>query len=152
MSFVDPCEAMAPMERTELAALLNMLLEAERTGAKVVAAYLTQLSINSHGQATLLPIQRDESRNCAVLIGLLRHIDATPSRATGDFLQMALAIQGDRERLVLLNRGQAWVARRIAAALPRIADPRVREQLHEMHDSHVANIRACEQLIEEEAA
>jgi nitronate monooxygenase len=140
------------MEGAELAALLNTLLEAERAGAKVVAAYLSEQAIAERGTTTLLPIQRDESHNCVVLIGLLRHIGAIPSRATGNFLQMALAVQGDRERLVFLNRGQAWVARRIGAALPRITQPRVREQLQEMRESHLANIRACEQLIEEEAA
>lgn len=145
-------EARRPIAQAELASLLNTLLEAERAGAKVVAAFLLELSLDSGAQATLLPIQRDESHNCVVLIGLLRHIGATPSRATGDFLNMALAIQGDRERLAFLNRGQAWVARRIAAALPRIADPRVREEMQAMHDSHLVNIGVCAGLLEKETA
>jgi 5,10-methenyltetrahydrofolate synthetase len=145
-------EARRPMAQAELASLLNTLLEAERAGAKVVAAFLTELSLDSGGQATLIAIQRDESRNCAVLIGLLRYIGATPSRATGNFLNLALAIQGDRERLAFLNRGQSWVGRRIAAALPRIADPRIREEMQAMHDSHLVNIGACEKLLEEAIA
>jgi hypothetical protein len=141
-----------PMENAELASLLNTLLEAERAGAKVVAAFLAELSLDSAAQATLLSVQRDESRNCAVLMRLLRHIGATPSRATGDFLGKALAIQGDRERLAFLNRGQAWVARRIAAALPQVADPRIREEMQAMHESHVVNIGTCEKLLEDQPA
>jgi hypothetical protein len=141
-----------PMAPVELASLLNTLLEAERAGAKVVAAFLSELALEPGAKETLLAVQRDESRNCAVLMRLLRHIGATPSRATGDFLGKALAIQGDRERLAFLNRGQAWVAWRIAAALPQIADPRIREEMQAMHESHVANIGTCEKLLEEQPA
>ena len=143
-------EARCLMDQAELASLLNTLLEAERAGAKVVAAFLSELSLDPGAQANLLRIQRDESRNCVILVGLLRHIDVTPSGVTGNFLQMALAIQGGRERLAFLNRGQGWVARRIAAALPRIADPHIRKELQAMHDSHVINISVCESVFEEE--
>ena len=145
-------EERQPMAHDELATLLNTLLEAERAGAKVIAAFLGMPSMDASAQAVLLPVQRDESRNCAVLMDLLRHIDAPASRATGEFLQKALAIHGQRERLAFLNRGQAWVARRIERALPRIADTRVRERLREMHHSHVENIDACERLLEHDAA
>ena len=50
-------------------------------------------------------------------------------------------------RLQFLNRGQAWVERRIAEALPRITDARVRRALEAMRISHVANIAACEALV-----
>jgi 5,10-methenyltetrahydrofolate synthetase len=136
----------------ELATLLNTLLEAERAGAKVVAAFASELSIEPDARERLLRVQRDEARNCASLLGLLREIGATPSRATGGFLQAALAIEGDRERLAFLNRGQDWVARRIAAALPRIADPRIRDTLRAMHESHLANIDVCRRVIVDELA
>jgi hypothetical protein len=145
-------EARGPMPQAELASLLNTLLEAERAGAKAVAAFCSEPSLDAGAQAILLSIQRDESRNCAVLIGLLRSICATPSRATGDFLQRALAIEGARERLAFLNRGQAWVARRIGAALPRIADGIIRQEMQAMLDSHLVNLGACEKLLEERAA
>jgi 5-formyltetrahydrofolate cyclo-ligase len=138
--------------RVELAALLNTLLEAERAGAKVVAAFLAELTLEGEAGAKLLAIQRDESANCVILAGLLRHIDATPSRATGDFLEAALAVRGDHERLAFLNRGQRWVARRIAAALPQIADPRVRAELQAMRQSHEENVAVCERLLGTEPA
>jgi 5-formyltetrahydrofolate cyclo-ligase len=134
----------------ELASLLNTLLEAERAGAKVIAAFLSDLSIDAAARERLLGIQRDESRNCAILIALLRDIDATPSRATGGFYEMALAIQGGRERIAFLNRGQGWVAREIASALPRIADPQIRGALRAMQESHLANIGVCRGLLEDE--
>lgn len=143
---------MSAMGHLELGILLNTLLEAERAGAKVVAAFLCDPSIEASSQESLLRIQSDESRNCATLIALLRRIDATPSRATGNFLQLALAIQGREERLSFLNRGQAWVARRIATALPRIEDPVIREDLRSMQESHVVNISTCDALLDRAVA
>jgi hypothetical protein len=139
---------MSAMGPLELGILLNTLLESERAGAKAVAAFLCDPAIDASARESLIRIQGDESRNCATLIALLRRIDATPSRATGNFLQMALAIEGLEERLEFLNRGQAWVARRIGKALPRIEDPVIREDLRAMQESHVANIAACNLLIE----
>jgi hypothetical protein len=69
----------------------------------------------------------------------------TPTPAVGDFYGRGLAIRGWRERLAFLNRGQAWVARRIAVALPRVPEKH-RRALQAMHDSHVANIESCEAL------
>lgn len=145
-------EARRLLGPAEIASLLNTLLEAERAGAKVVAAYASELSLDANARAKLLRIQRDESRNCASLINLLRHVGATPSPATGNFLQMALATEGDGERLAFLNRGQGWVARSISAALPRIGDPSVRKELQAMRDSHLVNIAVCERVLAPELA
>jgi hypothetical protein len=45
-----------------------------------------------------------------------------------------------------LNRGQAWVARRLAAELPRVPE-NARAALQAMLESHVANIGSCEALL-----
>ncbi|MGH8597967.1 MAG: DUF6306 domain-containing protein, partial [Gammaproteobacteria bacterium] len=45
-----------------------------------------------------------------------------------------------------LNRGQAWVARKIAEALPRLAAGPLHDMLREMHASHLANIETCTAL------
>jgi nitronate monooxygenase len=136
------------MNAAELGALLNVLLEAERAGARLLAAYLDELPPQSDLSARLRAVQRDEARNCAVLIHFLLELEIAPSMATGDFYRTGLLIEGWPERLEFLNRGQAWVARRLAAALPRIPDPAVRRALQEMHESHLANIRACEGLLQ----
>ena len=136
----------APLTREELGSFLNALLEAERAGARVLRVFAAQMPIGEEALLELQRVQRDESRNCALLLGLLRKIGAEPSKRTGDFAERAIAVEGVLERLEFLNRGQAWVARRIAGALARVEDPEVREVLAAMHDSHLANVAACEEI------
>jgi Iron/manganese superoxide dismutases, alpha-hairpin domain/Domain of unknown function (DUF6306) len=57
------------------------------------------------------------------------------------------ALIGESSALDLLNRGQGWVARRIAEALPRIPPSAGKNAWQEMHQSHLANIALCEQLL-----
>ena len=129
----------------EYGAFLNQLLEAERAGAKLLSAYLDELPLNSPEWTAIRAVQLDEARNCAVLIHLLLEAEATPSPAVGSFYARGLAIRGWGERLDFLNRGQAWVAKRIAAALPSVPES-ARKALRAMHESHLANIRSCEAL------
>ena len=51
-------------------------------------------------------------------------------------------------RLQFLNRGQGWVARKIAEALPQVKQDFVRGALATMHESHLLNIEGCEALAE----
>jgi nitronate monooxygenase len=136
-----------PMPREEYGRLLNALLEAERAGAKLLAAYVDELPQGSEKFDTLSEVQLDEARNCAALIHLLLEAGIEPSGAVGDFYRKGLAIGGWRERLEFLNRGQAWVAKRIAAALPRISEAGASTVLRTMHDSHLVNIDICERLL-----
>lgn len=138
---------MGLMTTQELGALLNTLLEAERAGAKLLAAYLNELPLQSRLYAALRDVQRDEARNCAVLIHFLLEADIAPSTATGDFYRKGLLVNGWGERLDFLNRGQAWVAWRIETALPRIPSLGAKYALQVMHESHLVNIRACEHLL-----
>jgi nitronate monooxygenase len=140
------------MSREEFAALLNLLLECERAGARLLAAYLEELPPGAGALDALRDVQRDEARNCAVLIHHLLAAGATPSPNTGDFYRKGLSIHGLGERLEFLNRGQAWVARRIGEALPRIEPSPARAALQEMYDSHLANIARCDGLQEERHA
>ena len=135
------------MDNTALLQLLNRLLEDERAGARVIAAYLEEYDPASAAAVRLLAVQRDEARNCAILMGLIRDAGGTPSAATGDFLEKALAVQGRAERLAFLNRGQAWVARKIAEVLPELPAGPLQQALAEMQVSHVENIDACDSLL-----
>jgi len=137
-----------PMLRDELGQLLNLLLEAERAGSKLLAGYLDELSPGSRLFATLCDVQRDKARNCAFLIHLLLELEIEPSTATGEFHGKGLAIRGSRERLEFLNRGQGWVAKRIAAALPRVCTGEAKAILQAMHESHLSNIAACNALLD----
>lgn len=140
--------ATSPMPVKEVIALLNVLLEAERAGAKVLAAFLDDYERDTPAWRQLSAVQRDEARNCAILIDLIRRLGGEPSHATGDFLGKALAVEGRAPRLKFLNRGQGWVARKIAEALPGVKDDAVRAALTAMHESHLLNIEACEALEE----
>jgi nitronate monooxygenase len=135
------------MTRAELGALLNELLEAERAGARVLSAWMAEAAPGSVLYQRLREVQRDEARNCAVLIHHLLEAGALPSGLTGQFYDKCLRVQDWEARLALLNRGQAWVARRIAAALPHLGPSGARDALQDMHDSHLANIARCEALI-----
>lgn len=135
------------MSREEYAKLLNLLLECERAGAKLLAAYCDELPLDSERRAWLGVVQRDEARNCAILIHLLLEEGVAPSMAVGDFYRKGLAIRGWPERLAFLNRGQQWVAGRIATALPQIAQfAEGRRSLGAMLGSHLQNIHVCEEL------
>src|SRR5688572_8299428 len=137
-------EKVPAMPAAELVGLLNLLLEAERAGARVLAAFLGDYERDTPAWRQLAAVQRDEARNCAILIDLIRRVNGAPSAATGDFLGKALAVEGRATRLQFLNRGQRWVARKISEALPRVEQEFVRDALLAMHESHLLNIEACD--------
>lgn len=136
------------MTTAELVGLLNALLEAERAGAKVLAAFLNDYDRDTPAWRQLAAVQRDEAKNCAVLIDLIRRVNGTPSPATGPFLSKALAVEGGIARLQFLNRGQQWVARKISEALPHVERGFARDALFAMQESHLLNIEACNALVE----
>lgn len=131
----------------DLVKLLNTLLEAERAGAKVLAAFLDEYPRGSDSWSQLHQLQQDEANNCAKLTDAIRSLGYKPSRAVGEFLNKALAIEGRAPRLAFLNRGQGWVARKITEALPRISPGPLREMLDEMRESHITNIEACDAML-----
>lgn len=136
------------MPTEELIKLLNLLLEAERAGAKVLAEFLKEYPRDTAAWKQLAAVQRDEAQNCAILIDLIRRVNGTASTATGDFLGRALAVETKVARLKFLNRGQQWVARKISEALPKMEQGVVRDTLFAMQESHLLNIKACDALVE----
>ncbi len=56
------------MTEEELVALLNELLEAERAGSRLLAAWLRDVAPASPLFASLSDVQRDETRNCSLLM------------------------------------------------------------------------------------
>lgn len=122
----------------ETAEFLNMLLEAERAGARVT---LESARAATGAIADLLrDIHRDEARWCAMLSEELGRLDTLASTVTGAFYGKAMAIADMTERLTFLNRGQDWVVRKLSEMLPRIGDDRLHARLRDMRDSHIANI------------
>ena len=89
-----------------------MLLEAEPAGITV----LSELNMQAEDRL-LKPILkkflRDEGVNCRILVSLIHDINAKPSDKTGAFVDKIRALDNLDEKIQLLIRGQAWVARKI---------------------------------------
>lgn len=131
----------------ELVSRLNALLEAERAGAKVLAALLPPLQHDSEQWVQLDRIRRDEGANAALLHRAILALGGTPSSDTGAFHDKAMAVPGLTDRLIFINKGQSWVVRKIDELLPALPQGPVLEMLQGMRSSHLANIDACEHLL-----
>jgi len=131
--------------REEVLALLNQLLEAERTGARVVRA-MSEQSSGARIRTTLRDIAGDEARSCAMLFGHITRLGDRPSRLPGTFREELAASEVLDDWLDLLNRGQEWVVRRLRDAIPRIADDDLRADLKRMLKRHERNIERCTHL------
>lgn len=128
-----------PASRDEVLEALNELLEAERAGARV--AMETAREIPPSALASLVQdIHKDEVRWCGMLMRTINGLEGTPSSVTGAFWGKAMAIPDLEQRLSFLNRGQAWVVRRLSALIPRIQDAQVRADLAAMLQAHHVNI------------
>ncbi len=141
----DPTDAATPAPlsaetaRAEVLNALNELLEAERAGARV--ALETGRDIDAADLAALVQdIHKDEVRWCGMLMRAIQSLDATPSSVTGAFWGKAMAIPDVDDRLKFLNRGQAWVVRKLQALIPRIDDAAMRADLENMLQAHQENI------------
>lgn len=134
--------------RAESLAALNELLEAERAGARV--AMETGREIHSQELAALVAdIHKDEVHWCGMLMRTIKSLGATPSSATGAFHGKAMAIPDVEDRLKFLNRGQAWVVRKLEALIPRLDVPQARADLEAMLQAHRQNIERVESRFSE---
>ena len=136
---------------TELIAALNELLEAERAGVEVMSRLLAEAPTVETRQL-FTSVRNDEAWSCAGLVSAIRRAEGTPSDGKGDFAARVFALDGLHARLTMLNRGQAWVARRLDRLLEQPLDPETHEFLRAMRDAHVANIAACERLLAADTA
>ena len=103
------------MNKTDTMTLLdlyNMLLEAERAGVAVLNELVQQVE-EERLAAVLKKFLRDEGANCRVLMNLIHDIGEKPSDKTGAFVGKVQALKSLDEKIQLLIRGQAWVARKI---------------------------------------
>jgi len=132
--------------RDELLAGLNELLEAERAGTRVALASRRSRKIPGYSEL-MHSVLEDEAHWCAMLSKQIARFGVRPSRKTGAFAQKALAISDPLERLVFLNRGQAWVVRKLEQLLPRVRDDALHSDLKEMAERHRANIGLAESLL-----
>jgi hypothetical protein len=126
---------------------INVILETERAGTRILTTLMAGDGMPG-ANGLLAQVQRDQACNCALLTRMVRRLGGAPSMAVGALRDKVLALERLEDRLELLNRGQAWVARRLDRMVPRIADAGIRAQLGEMRDTHRANIAACGVLLD----
>jgi len=138
-------------DAAELATELNVLLEAERAGARV-AARLTADAADAELKVLAKGIHADEVRWCRALFDALGDLGAEPSTKVGDFYEKAMAIGGMEARLAFVNRGQGWVVRKLRALVPRIRDPALHAVLSEMLRAHEVNIASANAALERRLA
>jgi nitronate monooxygenase len=130
---------MESLTREELLGFLNLMLEAERAGAKALL-HVSKDADRKDAAALAKTIHLDEAKWCALLTKAIRELDGTPSDKTGAFYEKVMAVPDLGERLALVNRGQEWVVRKLRDAIPRIADTRLADDLTVMLTSHEENI------------
>jgi nitronate monooxygenase len=132
--------------RDELIGFCNLLLEAERAGARITA----RMCVDASGAARrdlLRSIQHDESACCAMLRKWILHLGGEAPDRTGDFYGKCLAIADPDERLAFVNRGQGWVVRKIREMLPKIHDGAMHADLKDMLKLHEANIARADAVL-----
>jgi len=135
--------------RDEVLAALNELLEAERAGARVALASAKAAAGPDHA-ALMQAVRADEAHWCAMLSHQIRRLGGTPSRRTGAFHGKAMAIADPRERLAFLNRGQAWVVRKLDALTPRVRDDALHADLRAMAQKHRDNIERADEYLKDD--
>jgi len=132
--------------RTEIAAFLNELLEAERAGT-AVALKSAEQAADGPWRDLLRDVQHDEARWCAMLLKQLRALDEPASPRVGAFRDKALAIEALPDRIAFLNRGQGWVVRKLREMLPKVRDDALHRDLCEMLTAHEANIARANEML-----
>lgn len=133
--------------RSELAAFLNELLEAERAGTGV-ALKSAPAAEGTPFSGLLRDVHKDEARWCAMLLKQLKVLGEPASTRVGSFEEKALAIESLTDRIAFLNRGQAWVVRKLREMLPRIRDDSMHRELVDMLESHETNISRAKNALD----
>jgi formate dehydrogenase maturation protein FdhE len=103
---------MSKTETTALVNFYNMLLEAERAGVTVLSELNMQVE-DQRIKPLLEKFLRDEGANCRILVNLINDLNAKPGNKIGAFVDKIRALETLDEKIQLLIRGQAWVARKI---------------------------------------
>ncbi len=134
-------------DRDQILTALNELLEAERAGARV--ALESSKAKEPAGYSELMQhVRKDEAHWCAMLTRQIQLLCGTPSRKTGAFRGKAMAIPEPLDRLSFLNRGQAWVVRKLEKLMPRIRDDALHADLKDMAEKHRVNIDLADTFLE----
>lgn len=126
---------------------LNELLEAERAGVDTLSRLFPE--VRSPEMLKLFEeVRSDEAWSCAGLVRSIKAMGGTISEKKGDFAEKVMREPTLAARLLLLNRGQGWVVKRLDGLLGEALPESVGGFLEEMKTRHLTNIDACERLAE----
>lgn len=87
-----------------------------------------------------------------MLVAALNALGAEPSQTVGTFYESAMEIEGVEARFAFVNRGQAWVVRRLGELLSQVGDEALRASICEMLDAHERNIESAVAVLERRRA
>ncbi len=132
-------EYMDSSTEAELIQFLEELLSAEQAGARVTIRSMLDCENNDYKEL-FRSIYYDEARWCDMLTNWLCRLGHEPSYRVGEFYQKAMNIKDYEQRIDYLNKGQAWVVKKIKSLLTGITNVALEEDLNCMLISHVANI------------
>lgn len=132
-------ECMESFTEAELIKFLEELLSAERAGARVTMRSMLDCE-NEEYKELFRSIYYDEARWCDMLMNWLCRLGHEPSYQVGEFYHKAINIKDYEQRIDYLNKGQAWVVKKIKGVLTEITNVALQEDLNCMLISHVANI------------
>ena len=130
----------------EIVERLNDLLEAERAGVDA-ASGLIPVATTPAMRKLFEKLRDDEAWSCAGLTRVIKRLGGKVSHGKRDFARRLEALPSLRERLSLLNRGQAWVVRRLGRLLEGECDRETGSFLRQMRSLHAENVHLCEDLI-----
>jgi bacterioferritin (cytochrome b1) len=133
-------------KKQELIDLLNALLEAERAGVETANHLIKDYQIEEL-KAQYKQLKQDEAWSCAGLHKSIVREGGVPSMQVGDFIDKITALETLKDKLKLLIKGQAWVARKIDLAISYGAHSETEEFLREMKEKHHVNIGELENFL-----
>lgn len=125
---------------------MQELLEAERAGVACLGA-MAEKAPPGEMKDFLVKLRNDEGRFCAGLYRFIETRGAKPRNTVGPFAEKVLSLPGEAERLALLNKGQAWVVRKIDEIPQADMTPGEKTFFADMREAHVVNIEACSRFL-----
>jgi hypothetical protein len=132
----------------ETVARLNELLAAERAGVETLSRLLP-LAPDPAARRLFEGVRDDEAWSCVGLAHAIREQGAEPTAEKGDFAAKVMAEPTLAAKLALLNRGQAWVRKRLDGLIAAGLSAASTEFLTEMRARHLRNIEACDRLVKQ---
>lgn len=108
-----------PLTDSELDALINLLIESLRAGAKVAAVFACRISCQDR-RGIYLDIQADASKAIQHFSRFLKARGVDPSDATSGFFDRAVDLPEKADRIAFFVRGQDWLLATLQEALPHL--------------------------------